>query len=96
MNHFVYLIRPVRPDFLQSATAEEEVTMDRHFQYLKGLAAEGRLMLAGPCLDAAFGIVILVTESEDEARTMMENDPAVLGGVMVSELHPFKVSILET
>lgn len=94
MEHFVYLIRPARHDLIESMTADEAAIMDHHFQYLKGLAAEGKLLLAGPCLDAAFGVVILVTSSEEEARVMMANDPAVNGGVMSAELHPFKVSIL--
>ena len=73
--------------------------MDEHFAYLQGLRADGRLVLAGPCMDGAFGIVILRTSSPDdglgleEARVMMAMDPAVSAGVMQAELHPFKISL---
>lgn len=50
-------------------------------------------MLAGPCLDAAFGIVILKSTNFDEAKKFMENDPAVKNGIMMADLHTFKVSI---
>lgn len=95
MGHFVYLLRPVRPELMQTMTSEEEAAINSHFTHLQRHLEQGRLLLAGPCLDAAFGIVILVTDDENEARAMMESDPAVLGGVMTAELHPFRVSLLQ-
>jgi len=80
-------------------TPGEEAVMERHFTYLQGLLARGSLVLAGPCLDGAFGIVILRTASPDEtqamdeARSMMEGDPAIRAGIMQAELHPFKISL---
>ncbi len=91
---FVYLIRPIRPGFAEGMTPPEEAVMDEHFAHLKRLLAEGRLVLAGPCLDTAFGIVILEAGSEAEAAELMSSDPAVRGGVMAAELHGFRVSLI--
>ncbi|MGZ4135865.1 MAG: YciI family protein, partial [Tumebacillaceae bacterium] len=65
-----------------------------HFGYLQGLLKEGKLILAGPCLDRVMGITIFKADSEEEARAIMNNDPAVVKGVMSAELHPYRVSLL--
>jgi uncharacterized protein YciI len=89
---FIYLIRP-RTGFIDSMTTEEAETMDRHFAYLQGLQAENRLVLAGPCLDGAFGVVILRAPSAEDAREVMASDPAVRAGIMQAELHHFRISL---
>ena len=97
-SHYIYLIRP-RPGFVDSMTPGEEAVMAEHFAYLQDLMTQGRLVMAGPCLDGAFGIVILRVPSQrdsdglEEARGLMEADPAVRAGVMRAELHPFKISL---
>ena len=92
---YIYLIRPRRPraGFIDSMTAEEAETMDRHFAYLQALRAENKLVLAGPCLDGAFGVVILRAASDESARALMANDPAVRAGIMQADLHQFKISL---
>ena len=92
LQHFVYQIRPARPGFAQGMTPEERAAMTAHGEYLARLLAEGKLVIAGPCLDFAFGLAVLETETEEEARRVMENDPAVVSGVMHTEFHPFKLS----
>lgn len=95
MAEFVYLIRPTRDNFIETMTPEEENIMERHFEYLKGLLSENKLVLAGPCLDGAFGIVVIQAESMDMARNLMEDDPSVANGIMISDLHPYRVSLLQ-
>jgi hypothetical protein len=41
-----------------------------------------------------FGIVILETETEAEALSYMENDPAVKGKLMYAELFDFSLALL--
>jgi uncharacterized protein YciI len=89
---YIYLIRP-RPGFVEDMTATEEETMDRHFAYLQCLRDDGRLVLAGPCLDGAFGVVILRAPSDEDARSLMANDPAVNSGIMRTNLHRFKIAL---
>lgn len=68
--------------------------MSEHFGYLQSLLGEGKLLLAGPCLDGTFGIVIYQADSDQEAENIMMDDPAVKAGIMTAEFHPFKVSLL--
>jgi uncharacterized protein YciI len=95
VEQFVYFIRPVRDHFINTMTQEEEETMERHFNYLQNLLAEDQLVLAGPCLDGAVGIVVFQAESENQARLIMENDPSVREGIMEAELHPYRVSLMK-
>lgn len=68
--------------------------MEGHFEYLKAATARGEVLLAGPCLDETFGVVILRMEDGDAARAFMLNDPSVKANVMVAELHPLKISLI--
>jgi uncharacterized protein YciI len=91
MADFVYLIHPLRDTYFDKPTAREEQAMDEHFIYLKEGTEQGVVLLAGPCLDETFDIVVLSAENEQTAREFMLNDPAVKSNVMMAELHPMKV-----
>lgn len=95
VEEYVYLIKPKRENFIPSMTEEESMIMGRHFDYLKGLLAEEKLILAGPCLDGTYGICVFRAESLDAAENIMNNDPAVIEGIMSSELHRYRVSLME-
>ncbi|MDN3015350.1 YciI family protein [Paenibacillus sp. BSR1-1] len=95
MEEFVYLIRPNRADFIESMTNEESIIMADHFEYLKQLLAKEKLILAGPCLDGAFGICVFKEDSWENAEKVMMNDPAVSNGIMSSELHKYRVSLMQ-
>jgi uncharacterized protein YciI len=93
MPEFVYIIHPFRHGFFDSPTPQEAVILDEHFQYLQDAAKAGTVMLAGPCTDDTFGIVIFRAENEDAATAFMFTDPSIRNNVMVGELHPMRVSI---
>jgi uncharacterized protein YciI len=92
-QNFVYQIRATRPGFGPEMTLEEVQAMSDHFVYLKKLFEEGKLLMAGPCLDFAFGLCILATENEAEARALMLADPSVVRGVMQPEFHAIRLSL---
>jgi uncharacterized protein YciI len=94
MPEFIYLIHPLRHEFFDSPTPQEAAVMDAHYQYLKQATTEEVVLLAGPCLDETFGLVVLTADSEADARAFMLNDPAVKSNVMMAELHPMKVSLI--
>ena len=94
MPDYIYLISPLRAGFYQYPTPQEEVVMEAHFEYLRQATSQGKVLLAGPCLDETFGIVVLRAGSEAEARAFMSNDPSVKDEVMKAELHPMKVSLM--
>lgn len=93
MPEYIYIIHPLRHGFFESPTPEEAVILDEHFNYLQGAAKAGTVLLAGPCTDDTFGLVIFRAANEDAANAFMFNDPSVKNNVMVAELHPMQVSI---
>lgn len=97
LRRFVYVLA-LRPD-LQDASAwtvKEEDAVARHYEYLERLLSAGTLILAGKTdgLDSkTFGLVIFEAGSEKDAHYIMEEDPAVKGGVMSAELHPYTIAL---
>jgi uncharacterized protein YciI len=95
---FLYKIRPSRPEMLSTgSTTEEDRIIDLHFAYLQGLTEAGVVFMAGRTLNtdpSSFGIVIFSAESEEEARHIMQADPAVSTRVFWAELYPFRIALL--
>jgi len=94
MAHFLGIYRPPRSTFPGDATPEEERAIGAHFQYLKGLLAEGKLILAGPCEDASMGLALFETKDEAEALAIVSADPAVTSKVFTCEIKAYRVSLL--
>ena len=97
-NQYIYKLHPMRPGMLAAGPTETESRMlVDHVTYLEQLSENSVVLLAGRTQttdDSTFGIVILKADSESNARDIMKNDPAVIGGVMNAELFPYKISIL--
>ena len=93
-DEFLYQIKPVRENFMENQTEAEQNSLEAHFIYLQNLLQDGKLVLAGPCLDASFGVVILQDVTEIEAHTIMENDPAIVNKIMTGTLYPFRISLI--
>jgi len=93
---FIYMLRPKSRSLIDETTPEEEARLGEHFEYLERALVDGKLILAGPCLDGEFGVVLLRAATDDEALVFMQRDPAVRHGLMTAELHPFRVSLLAT
>ncbi len=97
MNEYLYRIRPIRSEMLsEGPTPEESALVSAHFEYLQRLTEAGVVILAGRTQNddpTSFGIVIFKAISEDEAREILEADPAVAGGVFAGELFPFKIAL---
>lgn len=95
MAEFIYLIHPLRQEFFENPTWQEEAAMDDHYKYLQKATDAGTVLLAGPCLDDTFGVVVLTAENEAAARAFMLDDPSVKRNVMMAELHPMKISLMK-
>jgi len=95
VQEFLYRLQLVRSDMLQTGpTAEEQAVVAEHFAYLQARGAEGRIILVGRTLttdEDTMGLAIFRAESENEARRIMNEDPAVKKGIMSATLYPFKV-----
>lgn len=93
MAEYIYLIHPLREGFYEQTTPTEDSVMEEHFQYLKKATEQGIVLLAGPCLDDTFGIIVLSAKTDEAARAFMFNDPSVKNNVMMAEIHPLRVSL---
>jgi uncharacterized protein YciI len=66
----------------------------RHLDYLTGLNAEGKVVMAGPVGDGAGAMVVYQAASEEEARRLVAEDPYTSEGVAVdASLRPWNVVI---
>ena len=95
MSAWCYVLRPTRIELLTDPTDVEREVVAEHFAHLERLLAAGSLVVAGPSIARAdtFGIVILEGD-EGEARQAMDEDPAVVRGVMTARLQPFRIALL--
>lgn len=98
MNQWIYVLKVARLEMLtEGSTPEEDEIVGRHFAYLQDLTEKGVMVLVGRTQTAdesTFGIAIFEAENEEAARTIMENDPAVAGGVMRATLYPYRVALM--
>jgi uncharacterized protein YciI len=100
MPQFLYRIQPVRSGFLtRGATEDESRIVKEHFLYVKKLTEDSVVFLAGRTTNtdtSSFGIVKLDAESEEAARKIMNDDPAVKDRVFRAELFPYSNSLIRT
>lgn len=56
--------------------------MGQHAEYLRGLGAEGRLVVAGPVAEGAgaWGLAVFEASDEGEVRRLADADPVVRAG----------------
>jgi uncharacterized protein YciI len=95
-QHFFSVIKPYREDFITNPKEGEEKIMSDHFLYLKSLLKMKKLYLADPTLipEDPFGIIIFETETEEEAKNLLENDPSVKAGIQkIKDLRPIRLSL---
>lgn len=99
MPTYIYRIQPVRPAMLsEGPTAEEAELSQRHFDYLKGLMADGQLILAGRTLNSdysAFGIAIFNARDDQHMRQITAADPAVAAKLFRAEWYPYRIALHE-
>lgn len=94
-------LRPGLQD-LTAWTDAERHAVGAHFATLQEQAREGRLVIAGRSndydgenrlADDTIGITIFHAADREEARALMEADPAVSAGVMRYRLHSYNVAV---
>jgi uncharacterized protein YciI len=98
-KHYFAVIKPYRQDFITNPKEEEDKIMSDHFYYLKSLQEQNKLFLAGPTLisEDPFGVIILETETEQEARQLLENDPSVKVGIQnIDDFRPIRLSLTKS
>mgnify|MGYP000712225454 CR=1 FL=1 len=97
MNQYLYRLELTRPAMLSEGPTEAESgAVSAHFAYLQDLQAKGVVLMAGRTQDKGpqtFGICVFQAESDAVAQTLMNQDPAVLQGVMRAVLFPFRIAL---
>lgn len=94
MTEYIYVLN-LAEERLHSPdgwTEKDNEIVGIHFKYITDLYEKGVVKYVGRTVDerSSFGIVVFEAESEDEAREIMENDPALINGLMTAKVYPFK------
>ncbi len=91
-----YLVELIgtRPTWPDDVTPEELKIMSKHFQYLKRLTHDKKVITAGPVFDFKFGLIILQVASEQEAHEIMDTEPSVVAGLHTYKMSKMNVSLL--
>ena len=96
-KQFIYVLHLVPRLYADASwTDEDKKVLQRHFVRFQEAIKAAKLILAGRTSesgDKTFGIAIFEAKDEAAARKFMEEDPAVAGGLMTAELHPFTVAL---
>jgi uncharacterized protein len=96
-KQFIYVLRLVPRLHADAAwTKEDNTAIERHLNRFKHAIETGELILAGRTPepgDKTFGIAIFEAKDEAAAKKFMEEDPAVVAGLMTAELHPFAIAL---
>jgi uncharacterized protein YciI len=92
---WLVVLRPVRSEMPFEPTDEESRIVSEHYEYLKQLRAEGRLVLAGPSAlpGDSFGLGIFDQDDRAEVEAIVAADPAVTSGIMTAEIRPYRISV---
>jgi uncharacterized protein YciI len=90
MRSYVLVILKTGPTKVPAGPERDEM-FKGHFANIERLAAEGKLITAGPLdgVDGRRGIFILDVAGVDEAKKIAATDPVLVKGEMEAEFHKF-------
>ncbi len=94
MHRYYLVILRRGPSWTAERTPETIAVGQGHMANIRRLAAEGKLVIAGPFLDqtgpgSPAWLFIFRVDSIDEARALTESDPAVQAGRFTYEVLPW-------
>jgi len=72
---------------------DEREMLEAHWAYLRGLHAEGKLVVAGPSWtgDDPFGIGVFDVRDREEVEAALADDPAITSGAMHADIRPMRI-----
>ena len=91
LDHFTVVLLNLRPD---APNLDEEAAarlQDAHMAHLADLHEAGHLVGAGPLSDPKFRGLIIMNVAPERARSLEEQDPAVLAGRFSVQVIPWRV-----
>jgi uncharacterized protein YciI len=79
------------PKWTPEQTPETRKLQEGHLANILRMSAEGKLVIAGPFADEGDlrGLYVFRAASAEEAKALVESDPAVQAGRLRFELHPW-------
>jgi uncharacterized protein YciI len=89
------IVHRAGPKWISGKPMFEQPGLGEHIAHYRQLLEAGKLLAGGPFLDgfAAGMMVSQPGQSEEEIREFAELDPAVKGGLLVAEVHPWLVGM---
>ena len=90
MRAYVLVILKTGPTRVPDG-AERDAMFKGHFANMSRLAADGKLVQAGPLdgVDGWRGLFVFATPDIEEAKKLVATDPVVVKGEMVPEFHKY-------
>jgi uncharacterized protein YciI len=90
MRNYVLVVLKTGPNRVPAGPERDEM-FKGHFENMKRLSAEGKLVLSGPFdgVDGWRGLFIFAVSDIDDAKRLVSSDPVVAKGEMVAELHKY-------
>lgn len=90
MRRYVFVLLKTGPNKVPAGPERDEM-FKGHFANIGRLAAEGKLLQAGPFdgVDGWRGMFVLAAADIDEARRLVATDPVIAKGEMVAEYHVY-------
>ena len=81
------------PQWSPEETEETARLQDEHLAYIRGMFERGELVIAGPFVDDGNlrGVFLFRTDTLKEAESLAANDPAVIAGRLIVDIHPWLV-----
>jgi len=97
VKEYCCFLTPTRATFPGDAAESELALVAAHVEHLDRLVGEGLLVMAGRTQEDAdpVGLVVFRARSDDEAERLMEEDPAVKGGVFRARVRRYAVAMME-
>jgi uncharacterized protein YciI len=88
MRNYVLVVLKTGPRKMPEGAARAAM-FEGHFANIQRLAAEQKLVFAGPLdgVDGWRGIFVFATGELDEAKRLVATDPVIINGEMVAEYH---------
>jgi uncharacterized protein len=86
---YLVVYRP-GPSWLPGKPLAEQ-PLKEHGRYMIELYGKGTLKMAGPFLDDSGGAMVVEADTEAGAKAIVAADPAVVGGIMLADLRPWRI-----
>jgi uncharacterized protein YciI len=90
MKRYFFVMLTKGPNRSQDSVTVQKL-QEGHMANISKMAEMKKLAIAGPFLDEGLwrGIFILNVETAEEAKQLIDNDPAVKAGRLSYEIHPW-------